>query len=361
VLRSTVLRRKAQSRCTIFVHFDLMTSATPLSRSSVPTLILTAAAQHVPQISVGAMKKHQRFLKSVAIAVLMALFAVACGGGGEEAAIVENAGQPAVSFDGEDVDTATAPIPTTAPLTVDSGATEVEPTVVEAAETSGEGLPDEDPWLVDVLHANDDALIIPTFDGPGGAQITIYDVNPIDGIDLEYPLYAETHFGNRLALLVEEFDSSGNWAKVLLPVRPNGSTAWVQTAFFTTESHNYHITIDVSENTVNVFRGEELLVEQIAVSGKEGRETPVVRAYIDEKIAGPSLSPAYGDWVLSIAAFSETLGTFGNGIPKLALHGTNQPELMGQYVSSGCVRIPNAVVSFIADTVPVGTVVNIIA
>ena len=87
----------------------------------------------------------------------------------------------------------------------------------------------------------------------------------------------------------------------------------------------------------------------------------MVRAYIDEKIPGASLSPAYGDWVLSIAAFSEALGTFGGGMPKLALHGTNQPELMGQYVSSGCVRIPNEVVSFIAESVPVGTIVNIIA
>ena len=148
---------------------------------------------------------------------------------------------------------------------------------------------------------------------------------------------------------------------MLLPVRPNGSTAWVQTAFFTKESHNYHITIDVSENTVNVYRGEDLLIEQIAVSGRESRPTPVVRAYIDEKIPGASLSPAYGDWVLSIAAFSESLGTFGGGMPKLALHGTNQPELMGQYVSSGCVRVPNEVISFIADSVPIGTIVEIVA
>ncbi len=176
------------------------------------------------------------------------------------------------------------------------------------------------------------------------------------------PLYAETVFGNRLALLVDEYDSSGAWAKVQVPIRPNGTTAWVQTAFFSEEKHNYHITIDVSENTVNVYRGDDLLVEQIAVSGRESRPTPVVRAYIDEKIPGPSLSPAYGDWVLSIAAFSETLGTFGGGgMPKLALHGTNQPELMGQYVSSGCVRVPNEIVSFIADSVPVGTIVDIIA
>lgn len=300
------------------------------------------------------MTKQQRVAKTVAVAVLMALLAVACGGGS-----AGGTAQSRVSFDGDDTSTGSAPIATTAPIRLATGS-EAESTAKSAAVSVAND--DEDPWMVDVLHVNDDVVLIPTFDAPNGSQTTIYDINPIDVIELEYPLLAETVFGNRLALLVEEFDNSGNWAKVLLPVRPNGSTAWVQTAFFSKESHNYHITIDVSENSVNVYRGEELLVEQISVSGRESRPTPVVRAYIDEKIAGPSLSPAYGDWVLSIAAFSEALGTFGGGgMPKLALHGTNQPELMGQYVSSGCVRIPNEVVSFIAESVPVGTVVDIIA
>lgn len=304
------------------------------------------------------MTKQRRVLQTVVVAVFMAMVAVACGGGSDEGAAGTDApAQPGVSFDDEDSDEAPDAIATTAPIEVE---TDGEPTPVPTTAAASDDTVD-DPWMVDVLHVNDDVVLIPTFDAPNGEQTTLFDVNPFDNIELEYPLLAETAFGNRLALLVEEFDSSGNWAKVLLPVRPNGSTAWIQTAFFTKESHNYHITIDVSENTVNVYRGDELLVEQIAVSGKDTRPTPVVRAYIDEKIPGASLSPAYGDWVLSIAAFSEALGTFDGGMPKLALHGTNQPELMGQYVSSGCVRIPNEVVSFIADTVPVGTIVDIVA
>lgn len=307
------------------------------------------------------MTKSQRVLKTVAVAVLMALVAVACGGGSDDSATVsEGQAQPGVSFDGDDTGADPAPIATTAPITLD---TTTDPAPTATAAPANVASDDEDPWMVDVLHVNDDVVLIPTFDAPNGNQTTIYDVNTVDtpNVELEYPLLAETPFGNRLALLVEEFDSSGNWARVLLPVRPNGTTAWVQTAFFETQSHNYHITIDISDNKVNVYQGDELLIEQIAVSGKETRPTPVVRAYIDEKIAGASLSPAYGDWVLSIAAFSEVLGTFGGNMPKLALHGTNQPELMGQYVSSGCVRIPNEVVSFIADTVPVGTIVDIVA
>ena len=161
--------------------------------------------------------------------------------------------------------------------------------------------------------------------------------------------------------MVEQFDDTGAWAEVGVPVRPNGTTTWVQTAFFTELTHDYHITVDLSENSVNVYKGDELLIEQIAASGRESRPTPVVRAYIDEMIPGEKVSPAYGAWILSIAAFSESLGTFGGGMPKLALHGTNQPELMGQYISSGCVRVPDEIISFIADTVPVGTIIDIVA
>lgn len=286
--------------------------------------------------------------KTVAIVSLLALIAAACGGGSDTEPTADGAQAPAA-------------VATTAPI--EAPASDEPPAVTDAG--AGDTTDDADnPWEVSVLHVNDDVQIIPAFDGPNGNNITLYDQNAIDGIELEYPLLATTHFGNRLALLVEEYDSSGAWAKVQVPVRPNGTTAWVQTAFFTEEKHDYHITIDLSENTVRLFKGTdpEPIVEQISVLGKESRPTPVLRAYIDEKIPGGDLSPAYGDWILSIAAFSESLGTFGGGgMPKLAIHGTNQPELMGQYVSSGCIRVPNEVIAFIAETAPVGTVVEIVA
>jgi len=291
--------------------------------------------------------------------VAIALLAAACGGGSTGDGTVQD--DPAVT-DG-DAPTVVGAVPTTAPVSAPPAddATIAADSDDDAAESVAL-VADEDPWEVSVLHVKDDVQIVPTFDGPSGAEIKIYDVNEIDNVELEYPLLATTHFGNRLALLVDEYDASGNWAKVQVPVRPNNTTAWVQTAFFTEKKHSYHITIDLSDSLVTVYDGDVAIVDQVAVIGRETRPTPVVRAYIDEKIRGETLSPAYGDWVLSIAGFSETLGTFGGGgMPKLALHGTDQPELVGQAVSSGCVRIPNEVVSLIADLVPVGTVVDIVA
>jgi len=41
------------------------------------------------------------------------------------------------------------------------------------------------------------------------------------------------------------------------------------------------------------------------------------------------------------------------------IHGTNQPELIGQHVSAGCIRMRNEEVSWLYERVPVGTLVEI--
>lgn len=317
-------------------------------------MVLRVARESIGQQSVGLpqasekvkMTNRRNWLRTTCIAVVFAVTAAACGGDDSDSAA--------------DPEPAERSVATTAPLDLGSE----EETTVDAP-GDGDGTAEANPHESIVLLANADLYSIPTFRAPTGRaedQITIYDVNAIDGIEREYPLNVRTHYENRLALLVKQYDDSRNWAEVYLPVRPNGSTAWVQSAFFEEMRHDYHITVDLSTNNVMVYKGDELLKTQLAVSGKVDAPTPVVSSYIDEKIAGDRVSPAYGSWILSIAAFSTALATFGeNGnMPKLALHGTNAPELMGQYVSFGCVRVPNDVIEFIADTVPVGTPVDII-
>jgi len=215
-----------------------------------------------------------------------------------------------------------------------------------------------DPWEVHVLTAKSDTVDVPVFDEPEGEFFQL-QYEYLDGSKVDYPLRNPTYFGNELALMVIEGEPGDDWAKVQLPVRPNGKTAWVQTGFFDWSTHNYHIDINVTDNWVKVWEGDKLIVETDAITGRPDRPTPVVEAYIDEIIEGPTA--AYGPYILSIAAFSESLNIFSSGLPKLALHGTNEPEKMGEFVSSGCVRVENDIITLIAETVPIGTAVNIFA
>ena len=44
----------------------------------------------------------------------------------------------------------------------------------------------------------------------------------------------------------------------------------------------------------------------------------------------------------------------------VGIHGTNRPELLGQAVSHGCVRVLNAVASRLKVLAPLGTAIDVI-
>jgi lipoprotein-anchoring transpeptidase ErfK/SrfK len=44
----------------------------------------------------------------------------------------------------------------------------------------------------------------------------------------------------------------------------------------------------------------------------------------------------------------------------VGIHGTNQPSLLGQAVSHGCVRVANAAIVKLAGLTPVGTPIRIV-
>ena len=90
------------------------------------------------------------------------------------------------------------------------------------------------------------------------------------------------------------------------------------------------------------------MITNPAVYGRESRPTVLHDTYVEQAFEGTRLSPAYGTYILTIASYSEALGTFGGGgLPGQSIHGTNQPELVGERVSSGGIRVPNEVIDFV--------------
>jgi len=172
------------------------------------------------------------------------------------------------------------------------------------------------------------------------------------------PAVNPTVFGNALVYRVVAGQPGDAWAKVFVPARPNGTTAWVQTSQFNWGSSNRMLQINISNNTVTVFEGSNVLVTTSAVMGKSSSRTPLANGWVEEIMAGPS--SAYGPRLISLGIFSQDLNSFGGSIPKIALHGTNNPGLMGQYASNGCIRVENAIINQIAGMMPLGSKVVIV-
>jgi len=278
------------------------------------------------------------------------------------------------SGDGDDGETAAADDSTVADDTAAEATATPEPTPTVEETPTAEPSPTAEPTptptpgpppvprssaFTHVLRATGDVAIAQVYDAPDGNPVQVtYEY--LDGREVQNDLINPTHFGNPLVFRVLEGDEGDDWAKVALPTRPNGQTGWVRTAGYNWGSSNYLVQIDVGTNRVAIFEGDDLVLETQAVTGKESSPTPLLSGYVDDKVYG--LRPAYGPVALSLGVFSNALNTFGSDgqSPKIALHGTDRPELMGQYESNGCIRVPNDVIEQISDLVPVGSKVEII-
>lgn len=175
------------------------------------------------------------------------------------------------------------------------------------------------------------------------------------------PAQNPTVFGNPLVYRVIAGEPGDSWAQIYVPARPNGTTAWVSTSQFSWGSSNRMIQINVGNNTVTVFEGSNVLLTTGAVTGKSSTRTPIASGWVEEVIDGGRLGSAYGPVALSLGLFSNDLNSFGGSVPKIALHGTNNPGLIGQYASNGCIRVRNEIISQIRSLVPAGSRVEIVS
>ena len=176
-----------------------------------------------------------------------------------------------------------------------------------------------------------------------------------DGYEFTNPTYYKN------PLVVEVLENQGDWMKVLITARPNHTTGWIKADDVTIAATDFHMELDLSTFHLKVFQGAVVFVETDVVIGKDSTPTPLGRFFVTEKIKNPSDTGIYGAWILPINGYSEVLDTFDNGLPQVAFHGTNQPELVRTKSSNGCVRIPNDVVVKIAGAIPAGTPIDIFA
>ena len=173
-------------------------------------------------------------------------------------------------------------------------------------------------------------------------------------------LPAQTEFGSPMTVRVVGWDGTeGEWLEVLLPVRPNGSRGFVRQADVELAHVEYAVDVDLATRTLRVFEGDALVLETAVAIGAEENPTPTGDFYVTDVLDTGDDGSAYGRKALGVAAHSTELSEFGGGDGQIGIHGTNQPSSIGQAVSHGCVRVPNDIVTQLAQNLPLGTPVTI--
>jgi lipoprotein-anchoring transpeptidase ErfK/SrfK len=162
------------------------------------------------------------------------------------------------------------------------------------------------------------------------------------------------------AVLGARLDRScrAGWYHVQLAMRPNGRTGWVRAAAVTERALHVRIVVDLSQRRVTLYRGLKPILVTTAAIGSPSTPTPTGRYYVNQKLVAPDPLGPFGPAAIGISAFSPVLQHWAQGGP-IAIHGTNQDEMLGSAVSHGCIRVANDVVVRLWNLVPTGTPVLI--
>ena len=166
-------------------------------------------------------------------------------------------------------------------------------------------------------------------------------------------------------LLSEERSPSGDlpagkkWVKALLPVRPNGTTAFLRTDDLEIVGTDFRILVDRQHFRLTVFENNDVVMSTPVGIGTGATPTPVGNFYLTSLVEPPTNTSVYGSYAYGLSAFSEQLTDWvGGGV--IGLHGTNDPTSVGREVSAGCIRMRNEDIERLVPMLPLGTPIEII-
>lgn len=150
------------------------------------------------------------------------------------------------------------------------------------------------------------------------------------------------------------------WYRISLPGRPNGRTGWVRAGALELHPVDKRLVIYRGARTFEFWDGARLVRSGKVAVGAPGAETPLGLFYVTDKF-DPAIDPDWavlGAFAFETSAYSKLTDWPGGGI--VGVHGTPWPNLLGQAVSHGCVRLANSDVEFLHTRVPLGTPVKIV-
>lgn len=148
------------------------------------------------------------------------------------------------------------------------------------------------------------------------------------------------------------------WYRLSLPGRPNGARGWVRADAVEVRPVVNRVVVRLAERRLEVrrVRDGKLLLRAIAAVGAPGAETPLGRSFYVESAFVPT-DPFYGVLALETSAYARVTDWPSDVV---GIHGTNHPELLGQAVSHGCIRVANAVATRLRRLSPLGTPIDVL-
>jgi lipoprotein-anchoring transpeptidase ErfK/SrfK len=213
-----------------------------------------------------------------------------------------------------------------------------------------------------VLAGCGDSSAPPPTEGPAYVATALVPKVPVhdspNSVAVRQSLANPDVYGQPLTFLV--LDQQDNWVKVALPVRPNGSSGWVNAEQVSLKQTPYRLDVALAAHELRLFKDDELQQTFPIGVGKSETPTPGGTYYLRVLIKTTQPNGAYGPYAYGLNGFSQVLNDFAGGDGVIGLHGTNDPSSIGKDVSHGCIRLRNADITQLAKILPLGTPVKIL-
>jgi lipoprotein-anchoring transpeptidase ErfK/SrfK len=175
---------------------------------------------------------------------------------------------------------------------------------------------------------------------------------------LLFRVLPKTAYGRRLILSVTQ--RRGSWAAVTTFLVPNGRRAWVwvDRRTFAVRRTRWRLEADLSARTLTVLHGSEVVRTLRVAIGARATPTPPGTYAVTDKLDGRRFGRSYGCCILALSGHQPKV-RIGPIDGRLAIHGTDRPDLVGARASQGCLRARDRNVRWLMRTVPVGTQITI--
>jgi hypothetical protein len=175
-------------------------------------------------------------------------------------------------------------------------------------------------------------------------------------------LRTKTPFGEPRTLGIAMVRDKRRWLGVHSPVFANDEVGWIPNDPDAVDLSRTRVSLRVSlsETEIDLRRGGTTVREIPIAVGRAGTETPPGRFQVTDKLPA-SRFPAgpYGCCIIPLSARQPNLPAGWAGGDRIAIHGTTQPETIGQAASNGCLRASDTDLQVLMRDVPVGAPVFI--
>jgi hypothetical protein len=146
-----------------------------------------------------------------------------------------------------------------------------------------------------------------------------------------------------------------DWTRVRY-ARLGAQVGWVPTrVLWPSKVSDALITVDRRAERLRAYRNGKLTLSVHVAVGAPASPTPAGTFFLRERVPA---SGVYGPLALGLNAFSRYRADWVGG-GQVAIHGTNEPQLIPGHVSNGCVRLRNRDIRRLDGLAGVGTPVRI--